>query len=58
MDIDNKKEKPDSRLECSKPHSKKKEPQKPHPFQKTDDDYWEEMLGLSKGPMGWYFGCG
>lgn len=26
--------------------------------EKSDEDYWEEMLFISRGPSGWNIGCG
>lgn len=26
--------------------------------EKSDEDYWEEMLFISRGPTGWNIGCG
>ena len=58
MDTDSKKEESASRPVRIEPPAQQKGPQETHPFQKTDDDYWEEMLGLSKGPRFWNFSCG
>lgn len=27
-------------------------------MEKSDEDYWEEMLFISRGPNGWNIGCG
>lgn len=47
---DDKKRKEDNNVACKKIIGEE--------IEKNDEDYWEEMLFISRGPNAWNIGCG